>query len=326
MSQISSARSFALAISGAALVFSTISSAQDWPNKAVRMIVPFGTGGGTDIQARLLADSFRQSTGQTFITDNRSGAGGTIGAEIVAQSPPDGYTILFTTASLAVNTTLFSKSLKFDPRKDLMPISLVSSTPLVLCTHPSVPAKSVKDLISLAKKNPGKLNHGVNSPGTTSHLAAELMKQRAGLDTVIIAFKGGGPAAAALMTGEIDMLFATGPVAARNLATGRIRCLAVASPKKATAFPDLPTMNTYVPDFAADNWYAMFFPKGTPQDHVTKMNGVIKKALSEPRVAKFYKQEGLETIGGSPGELQQVFERDIQKYADVIKKANIRVQ
>jgi tripartite-type tricarboxylate transporter receptor subunit TctC len=301
-------------------------AAAEYPEHPVRIIVPFSTGGGTDIQARLLADSFRQSLGQTFITDNRTGAGGTIGAEIAAQSAPDGYTLLFTTASLAVNTTLFSKSLKFDPRKDLLPISLVSSTPLVLCTHPSVPAKSVKELVSLAKKNPGKLNHGVNSAGTTSHLAAELMKQRAGLDTVIIAFKGGGPAAAALMTGEIDMLFATGPVAARNLATGRIKCLAVASPKKASAFPDLPTVASSIPDFAADNWYAMFFPKGTPQEFATKMYGAIKKALSEPKIAKFYKQEGLEAIAGPASELQQVFERDIQKYADVIKRANIRVQ
>ncbi|MGQ0522279.1 MAG: Bug family tripartite tricarboxylate transporter substrate binding protein [Betaproteobacteria bacterium] len=326
MSRNSSARTFALVLSGAALVISTTTSAQDWPNKAVRVIVPFGTGGGTDIQARLLADSFRQSLGQTFITDNRTGAGGTIGAEIAAQSAPDGYTLLFTTASLAVNTTLFAKTLKFNPRTDLVPVSLVSSTPLVLCTHPSVPAKSVKELIALAKKNPGKLNHGVNSAGTTSHLAAELMKQRADLDTVIIAFKGGGPAAAALMTGEIDMLFATGPVAARNLATGRIRCLAVSSPKKSSAFPDLPPMNTFVQGFEADNWYAMFFPKGTSQDIVAKMNQAIKTALKNEKVAKFYKLEGLDSIAGSPAELQQVLDREITKYADIIKRANIRVQ
>jgi tripartite-type tricarboxylate transporter receptor subunit TctC len=326
MSRNSSARSFALVLSGAAFIISTAASAQDWPNKAVRVIVPFGTGGGTDIQARLLADSFRQSLGQTFITDNRTGAGGTIGAEIAAQSPPDGYTLLFTTASLAVNTTLFAKTLKFNPRTDLVPVSLVSSTPLVLCTHPSVPAKSVKELITLAKKNPGKLNHGVNSAGTTSHLAAELMKQRVGLDTVIIAFKGGGPAAAALMTGEIDMLFATGPVAARNLATGRIRCLAVSSPKKSSAFPDLPPMNSFVQGFEADNWYAMFFPKGTAQDIVAKMNQAIKAALKNEKVAKFYKLEGLDSIAGSPTELQHVLDREITKYADIIKRANIRVQ
>lgn len=325
MSRISSARSFALVLAGAALAVST-ASAQSWPSKPVRMIVPFGTGGGTDIQARLLAESFRQSLGQTFITDNRTGAGGTIGFEIAAESQPDGHTILFTTASLAVNTTLFAKTLKHNPRTDLVPVSLVSSTPLVLCTHPSVPAKSVKDLIALARKNPGKLNHGVNSAGTTSHLAAELMKQRANLDTVIIAFKGGGPAAAALMTGEVDMLFATGPVAARNMKTGRIRCLAVSSPKKASAFPDLPTMNTFVKGFEADNWYAMFFPKGTSQDVVNKMNGAIKAALKDAKVAKFYRQEGLDAIGSPPAELTQTLDREITKYADIIKRAGIRVQ
>jgi len=326
MSRNSSARRFALVLASAALTVSTASTAQEWPARSVRMIVPFATGGGTDIQARLLAESFRQSTGQTFITDNRSGAGGTIGADIAVQSAPDGYTLLFTTASLAVNTTLFAKSIKFDPRKDLVPVSLVSSTPLVLCTHPSVPAKSVKELIALAKKNPGKLNHGVNSPGTTSHLAAELMKQRAGIDTVTIAFKGGGQAVAALMTGEIDLLFATGPVAATNMKTGRIRCLAVASPRKSSAFPDLPTMNSFIPDFEADNWYAMLFPKGTPQNVVNRMNEIIKIALRNEKVAKFYLQEGLDAIGSAPSELQQTLERDIRKYGEIITRANIKVQ
>lgn len=301
-------------------------AAAGWPEKPVRMIVPFGTGGGTDIQARLLAESFRRSVGQTFLTDNRTGAGGTIGAEIAAKSPADGHTILFTTASLAVNTTLFAKSLKFDPRNDLMPISWVSSAPLVLCTHPSVPAKSVKDVIALARKNPGKFNHGVNSTGTTSHLAAEMLKQRAGLDTLVIAFKGGGPSMQALMTGEIDLLFATGPVAAATLKIGRIRCLAVTTAKKSSAFPDLPTVNSDLPGFEADNWYAMFFPKGTPQEIVDRMNQTIKAALREEKVAKFYKQEGLDAVASSPGELREMFEREIAKYADVIKKANIKVQ
>jgi tripartite-type tricarboxylate transporter receptor subunit TctC len=315
-----------LSVMGLALALSAAAYGQAWPTKSVRMIVPFGTGGGTDIQARLLADSFRQTTGQTFITDNRAGAGGTIGTEIAVRSPADGYTILFTTASLAVNTTLFAKSIKFDPRGDLAPISLVSSTPLVLCTHPSVPAKSVKELITLAKRNPGKFNHGVNTPGTTSHLAAELLKQRAGLDTVIIAFKGGGPAVTALMVGDIDLLFATGPVAATNLKTGKIRCLAVASPKKVSAFPDLPTMDSVMPGFTADNWYAMFFPKGTPQNVVDSMNQAIRTALKNERVAVFYRNEGLDPIGSSPAELKEVFDRDIKKYAEIIKKANIKMQ
>jgi tripartite-type tricarboxylate transporter receptor subunit TctC len=308
---------------GLALILSGTVQGQAWPTKPVRMIVPFGTGGGTDIQARLLADSFRQSTGQTFLTDNRAGAGGLIGADIAVRSPADGYTILFTTTSLAVNTTLLAKMLKFDPRNDLTPISWVSSTPLVLCTHPSVPAKSPKELVALAKKNPGKLNNGVNTVGTTSHLAAEMMKQQAGLDLQIIAFKGGGPAIQALMVGDIDLLFATGPVAATNLKTGRIRCLAVTSAKKSSALPDLPTLSTVIPGFQAENWYAMFFPKGTPQDIVNRMNQVIKTALANERVATFYKREALDAIGSSPAELQSLFNRDVAKYAEVIRKGNI---
>jgi tripartite-type tricarboxylate transporter receptor subunit TctC len=308
------------------LVLAGTMHAQGWPEKPVRMIVPFGTGGGTDIQARLLADSFRQSTGQTFITDNRAGAGGLIGADIAVRSPADGYTILFTTTSLAVNVTLLAKMLKFDPRTELTPISWVSSTPLVLCTHPTVPAKTAKDLIALAKKNPGKLNNGVNTVGTTSHLAAEMMKQQAGLDTQIIAFKGGGPAVQALMVGDIDLLFATGPVAATNLKTGRIRCLAVTSAKKSSALPDLPTLNTFIPGFEAENWYAMFFPKGTPQDIVNKMNQAIRTALKNEKVATFYKREALDAIGSSPAELQALFGREVTKYAEVIRKGNIRAQ
>lgn len=315
-----------IAVLGMGLTLGSAAFGQAWPVKPVRMIVPFGTGGGTDIQARLLAESFRQSIGQTFITDNRTGAGGTIGAEIAARSPADGYTILFTTASFAVNTTLFAKSLKFDPRNDLAPISWVSSTPLVLCTHPSVPAKSVKDVIALAKKNPGKFNHGVNATGTTSHLAAEMLKQRAGLDTLIIAFKGGGPSMQALMTGEIDLLFATGPVAVTNLKIGRIRCLAVTTAKKSSALPDLPTMNTFIPGFEADNWYAMFFPKGTPQEIVDKMNQTIKVALRNDKIATFYQREALDAIASSPSELKALFDREIDKYAEVIRKGNIKLQ
>ena len=323
---MSTKRLLQIAVIVPGLVLAGTLHAQGWPEKPVRMIVPFGTGGGTDIQARLLADSFRQSTGQNFITDNRAGAGGLIGADIAVRSPADGYTILFTTTSLAVNTTLLAKMLKFDPRADLAPISWVSSTPLVLCTHPTVPAKSAKDLIALAKKNPGKLNNGVNTVGTTSHLAAEMMKQQAGLDTQIIAFKGGGPAIQALMVGDIDLLFATGPVAATNLKTGRIRCLAVTSAKRSSALPDLPTLSTFIPGFQAENWYAMFFPKGTSQDIVGKMNKVIKTALSNQKVATFYKREALDPIGSSPAELQDLFNRDVKKYAEVIRKGNIRVQ
>src|SRR5688572_30266585 len=234
----------------AALVIATFAAgsaglaiAQTWPSKPVRIIVPFGAGGGTDIQARLLGKFFNESLKQTFLVDNRAGAGGLIGAELAVQSPPDGHTILFTTASLSVNVTLYSKRIKFDPLKDLAPVSWISSTPLVLVVHPSVPAKSVKELVAIAKKS-GKMNAGSNGAGTTSHLSIEMLNQMAGLKVGHVPYKGGGPSMAALVAGETDMLFATGPVASTQMKAGRVRGIAVTTAKKSSAFPDLPTMNS----------------------------------------------------------------------------------
>jgi tripartite-type tricarboxylate transporter receptor subunit TctC len=297
--------------------------AQRWPEKPVRVIVPFGTGGGTDIQARLLTINLRKLTGQSFIVDNRSGAGGLIGAELVVNSPPDGYTILFTTATLAINTTLYSKRLKFSTSDDLVPSTLVSNAPNVLCIHPSVPAKSVKDLVALAKRTPGGLNNGVNTPGSTSHLAAEMLAQLAKIETVIIPYTGGGPSMAGLVTGDIDMLFATGPVAAAALKTGRVRCLAVTTAEKNRSFPDLPAIQAAVPGLVIGNWYAMFFPKGTPGDIVNRLGELIKQALNDEKVKSFYAREGLEPVGSSPAELRAQFQSDVEKYAKVIKSRNI---
>jgi tripartite-type tricarboxylate transporter receptor subunit TctC len=294
-----------------------------WPEKSVRVIVPFGTGGGTDIQMRLLADSLRRQTGHTFVVDNRSGAGGLIGAELVVNSPADGYTFLFTTATLAINTTLYSKRLKFNTQTDLVPSTLVSNAPNVLCVHPSVPAKSVQEFVALAKKIPGKMNLGVNTPGSTSHLAGELLAQQAKLDVTIIAYTGGGPAMAGLVTGDLDALFPTGPVAARALKTGRVRCLGVTTATKQRAFPDLPTINSVVPGVVIGNWYAMFFPKGTPSAIVNTLPGLIKAALGEKKIADFYVREGLEAVASSPDELRSQFAADIKKYAGVIKSRKI---
>jgi len=300
--------------------------AQAWPVKPVRIIVPFGPGGGTDIQARVLTTVFHEHTGQSFIIENRTGASGLIGAEIAANAPPDGYTILFSTATLTINTTLYGSRMRTDPVKDLAPISWLTSTPLVLVTHPSVPAKSVKELVALAKRRPAFLNSGINVPGSTSHLSAEMLKQRAGIEAIIVPYKGGGPAIVALMSGEIDYLFCTGPVAAGNLKSGRIRALAVTTAKKASAFPDLPTMNTFYPGFESDNWYAMWFPAGTPRDIVTKMNALILKSMQNGKVRQFMVNEGLDPVGSSPEELAAQIKREIVKYAEVIRKGNIKLQ
>jgi len=314
------------ATAAVAWVVSTSVLAQAWPAKPVRIIVPFGPGGGTDIQARVLSTVFHEHTGQTFIVENRAGASGLIGAELAAAAPPDGYTILFSTATLTINTTLYGARMKIDPQKDLTPISWLTSTPLVLVVHPSVPAKSVKELVALAKLRPAFLNSGINVPGSTSHLSAEMLKQVGGIEAIIVPYKGGGPAITALMSGEIDYLFATGPVASAARKTGRVRALAVTTAKKASAFPDLPTMNTFYPGFESDNWYAMWFPANTPGDIVARMNELILKSMQNGKVREFMLREGLDPVGSTPGELGAQIKREIAKYAEVIRKGNIRLQ
>jgi tripartite-type tricarboxylate transporter receptor subunit TctC len=301
-------------------------SAADYPNKPVRIIVPFAPGGGTDIQARLLSGAFNDSMHQTFIVDNRTGAGGLIGAQLAVEAPADGYTILFTTASLAANVTLYADRMKFDMQKDLVPISWITSAPLVLSVHPNVPAKTVPELVALAKSKPGLLNNGVNTIGSTSHLSAEMLKQMAGIKTTIVPYRGGGPATVALVGGEIDMLFATAPSVMPHLKAGKVRAIAVTTAKPASALPDLPTMNKYYPGFESDNWYAMYFPAGTPKAMVDKINGEIRKALETREVRDFMAREGLDPIGSTPAELAALVKREIPKYAQVIHRGHIALK
>lgn len=304
------------------LLTGAAAQAQSWPVKPVRVIIPFAPGGGTDIQGRLLGKKFYESMGQTFVVENRTGAAGLIGAEVAARSPADGYTILFTTASLAVNVSLYKK-IAFDPLKDLQPVSWISSVPLVLVVHPSVPAKSPKDLVALAKREKGKMNAAHNGSGTTSHLSIEMLKQFAGVDVTPIPYKGGGPAIASLVSGETDFSFATALAAQPHIKGGRIKALAVTTAKRSGAFPDLPTMASLYPGFESDNWYAMFYPTGTPKDIVAKLNAEIVKALKANDLRDFIVQEGGDPVGSSPGELDAYFKREVTKYAKIIKAGNI---
>ncbi|MBI1965649.1 MAG: tripartite tricarboxylate transporter substrate binding protein [Betaproteobacteria bacterium] len=302
------------------------SIAQQWPDKAVRILVPFPPGGGTDIQARVLSNAFQKSTGQNFIIENRTGASGLIATQLAVDSPPDGYTILFTSGSIAPVTTLFAKRMKFDVHKDLQPISLISSTPLVLSLHPSVPVKSVKELIALAKRTRVSMNVGGNTAGTTAHLAAEMFNQRFGLKSTVITYRGGGPAVIALISGEIDYIFATAPSIMPHLTSGRAKAFAVTTTKRSSALPDLPTMDSMYPGFVSYNWYAMFYPEGTPRPVVDRMNSEIKKALGTPEIKSFYPKQALDAVGGSPEELGDFFKSEVDKYAKVIRAANIRVE
>jgi len=298
--------------------------AQAWPAKTVRIIVPFGPGGGTDIQGRLLGKKFHESMGQTFVVDNRAGAGGLIGAQLAIESPPDGYTILFTTASLSVSLTLYGSLVKFDAFKDLTPVSWISSVPLVLVTHPNVPVKSVRDLIALAKKT--QLTPANNGAGTTSHLSVEMLNQYAGLKLPIISFKGGGPAITSVITGETDFVFATALAAQPHIKSGRVKPIAVTTLKPSGAFPGLPTMASVYPGFESDNWYAMFFPAGTPKEIIGKMNAEIVKALKSSEVSGFMAREGAEPVGSTPEELGAYFRKEYDKYAKIIKSRNIKLQ
>ena len=316
----------AIALFAAAAVFPVLSSpsvAQQWPDKTVRILVPFPPGGGTDIQARLLTTAFQKSTGQNFIVDNRTGASGLIAAQLTVDSPPDGNTILFTSGSISVVATLHAKRMKFDIYKDLQPISWISSTPLVLTLHPSVPARDVKELVALAKRTPGGMNATGNTAGSTAHLSGEMLNQVAGLKTTVLTYRGGGPAVIALISGEADYGFATAPSIMPHLKSGKARAIAVTTPKRSSALPDLPTMNTYYPGFESDNWYAMFFPAGTPRPIVDRMNAEIKKALQTPEVKAFYPREALDAVASTPEELTALLKREIPKYAKVIRIANI---
>jgi len=304
------------------LVAAGPASAQQWPEKPVRLLVPFAPGGGTDIQARLLTGALQRATGQTFIVDNRTGANGLIATQIVVDAPADGYTVLFTSGSISAVTTLYAKRMKFNPLTDLASVTWLSSTPLVLSLHPSVPAKSVKELVGLARRS-GNMNAGGNTVGSTAHLSAEMLNQMAGLKSQVINYRGGGPATIALISGETDYIFATAPSIIPHLRSGKAKAIAVSTPKRSVFFPDLPTMNSTYPGFETDNWYAVFLPKNTPKPIVDRLSAELRKAQATDEVKKFMVQEALESVSSTPEELTAMFKRDVEKYAKVIAAANI---
>jgi tripartite-type tricarboxylate transporter receptor subunit TctC len=308
----------ALGSSGAAMA--------QYPDRPIRLIVPFATGGGTDLQGRLVADKLRQGLGQTILVENRTGNGGLIGAEAAIKAAPDGYTVLMTTASISVNAVLQKNSIRFDLLKDLAPVTWMSNSALVLAVHTSVPARSVKELVALSKQAPEGLNIAANGAGTTSHLSAEMFKQFTKAKSVIIQYKGGGPSALGTATGEADMLFNTPTSLMTHLNAKRIRALAVSTEKPTSWNPDLPTMNSFYPGFVTDQWYAVFVPVKTPQNVISTLHAQIKKALEAPEVREFYKQQALDPVVSSPEELTKLLKSEIAKYTEVVTKAGIKTR
>ncbi len=316
------------ALAGAAMLVclpgvATFADAQTWPAKPVRIVVPFAPGGGLDVQARLFGKKFFETMNQSFVVDNRTGAGGLIGAEAVARAAPDGYTILFSSASLAVNASLYKK-LAFDPLKDFDPVSRVSSVPLVLVVHPSVPVRSVPELVALAKRRAGQFNASSNGVGTTSHLSVEMLKQYAGVAITHVPYKGGGPATTAVLSGEVDIAFVPVLSAQPFMKSGKVRLLAVTTAKRSSILPDVPTMKSFYPEFEADNWYAFFVPAGTPPDIVTKLHGEIIKAMKSAEMIDYLSHDGADPVGSTPAELAAYYRQEIARYAKLIKSANIK--
>lgn len=317
-------------IVGAALIAAPLSvftaSAQTWPAKAVRIIVPQPPGGTTDLQARLLAKKYTESLGQAFVVDNRAGASGMIGTEVVVRAPADGYTLLFTSASLSVSATLLAPKFKFDPLKDLAPVIWTSSVPLVLALHPSVPAKSVKELIALSKRTKKGLNGGHNGSGTTSHIALEMFRQQTGANLESIGYKGGGPATIAILSGEIDFTFSTLTTVKSHVESGRLRGLAVSTRKRSSVFPNLPTMDSIYPGFESDNWFGLFAPTGTPKEIVARLHSLALEALKASDLRDIIARDGGDVVGSTPEELGSHLKSEVTRYAKVIKAGKITAE
>ena len=297
--------------------------AQEYPTRPIRIVVPFVPGGATDILARLLASRFYEGFGQVTTVENRAGAGGTIGAEVGAKSAPDGYTLLMTSASLAVNVTLYAK-LGYDARKDLVPIVNIASAPLVLCVHPSVPARTVKDLIAVSKMRKEGLNFGSNGAGTTSHLAGVMLHQLSGLAITHVPYKGAGAAMVALVGGEMDMGLPAVTSGRPHIAAGRLRGLAITTKRKSSVLPDLPTLDSMYPGFDIDNWFALFAPAGVPPIVVTRIHDEAVKGMQHADMKAWMTREGAEPVGTSSAEFTSFFKSEIEKYAKIIKASGAK--
>jgi tripartite-type tricarboxylate transporter receptor subunit TctC len=313
------------AAAAAALVMTAAAFAQNYPARAVRIIVPVAPGGGTDPQARLLGRKFQESMGQPFVIENRTGAGSMIGTEFVVKAPADGYTLLVGASTLAGAPAL-RKDLAFDLMKDLAPVGQISYTSQFLVVHFSVPVSTVQEFIALAKKQGGKMNAASGGIGSANHLAFEMLKQRAGIQATHIAYKGSGPATIALMSGEVDFSFAGALTSLPHIRSGRIKALAVTTRKPSALLPSIPTLNSLYPGFEASNWYGIFAPAATPAAIVNKISAEMTAAIQLPDVREFMAREGAEPVGSTPQQFAQFFRSEVDRYAHVIRTANIRLE
>ncbi len=299
---------------------------QAWPTRPVRIIVPFAPGGGVDTVTRFLAQKLTEQVGSSFVVENRPGAAGVLGAELVAKAPPDGHTLFTSAPEFSINPSVRAK-LPYDPFKDFAYISQLTSGQFMLVSHPSVPARTVKQLIALAKARPGELNYGSSGAGGINHLAGELLQSMAGIRWVHVPYKGAGPATAALMGGEIGFVFAstTGLIAPAK--AGKVRPIAVTGPKRFSELPETPTIaESGLPGYNVTGWYGFYAPAGTPPQIVKRLNDEARKGLYSAEVKDKLEKTGNEPVVSTPDEFVAFMRTEIDKWAKVVKSANIRVE
>jgi tripartite-type tricarboxylate transporter receptor subunit TctC len=301
-------------------------AAADYPTRAIRMVVPFPAGGTTDILGRIAGQKITEALGQQVIIDNRGGAGGNIGTELVAKSPPDGYTLLTDPGStLTINPHAYSR-LGFDPVKDFAPITILAEVPNILEVHPALPVKNVKELIALAKSKPGQLNYASTGAGQSTHLSMELFKSMAHIDINHIPYKGSAPALVDLIGGQVTVMFDNMPTSLPHVRAGKLRALAVSTTRRSFALPQLPTVaESGLPGFEVSVWFAVLAPAATPRDIVQKLNAVLVKALQSPDVKQRLAEQGAEPVGNTPEQFSATIQRDLAKWAKVVKDANVKL-
>jgi tripartite-type tricarboxylate transporter receptor subunit TctC len=295
-----------------------------YPDRPVRFLVPYPPGGGTDVIARIVQAKFQAALGQQIVIENKGGAGGSVGSEVVAKSAPDGYTVLFTLSSHTINPAIFAK-LNYDTLKDFEPVGLVASLPQILVAAPQFPASSVAEMTALAKAKPGTMAFASVGNGSPGHLAGELQALRTGTPLTHIPYRGGGPAVTDVMGGQVPTLWVSIPAAAQFVKTGKLKALAVSTLKRSAAFPEVPTMQEAgIADFEVDSWYAMFVPAKTPRAIIERLNKALNAVVSDPEVKAQLLAQGAEGVGGTPERLGQTVAAELPKWAKLAKDANIK--
>ena len=299
--------------------------AQGYPAKTIRLLVPYPPGGGTDIIARIVGQKLAESVGQQIVIDNRGGAGGTIGTDVVAKAPGDGYTLLMAPTSHVINPSIYSK-LPYDTVKDFAPITLAASATIVLVAHPSLPVTSVTELIAFAKARPGEINFGSAGNGTVFHLTGELFKRQAGVDMVHVPFKGGGPTIASLVGGQISIAFETMLALSPHIKAGRVRGLAVTGAQRSSVMPQLPTIAELgFPGIVAENWYGFYAPAATPKEIITRLHDEIVKILRMPDIKERFQSQGTEVVGNTPEQLAAYIRNEMVKWSATAREAGARL-